>query len=202
MTATNSALDDRIAMVTACTTLGLSTGSRNRDDVLTNQEWNQLAQWLGKQKMRPADLLFAGISNLTSDGLDPQLALKANSIAERASIAALEIEQLESVGIWTLSRIDESYPQRWKMRLKSAAPPVIFGSGPVALMDRPSIAIVGSREITEELAKIANSIGLRVAQAGMVVVSGGARGPTELVCRERCKPRARQSACLRPIWQD
>jgi predicted Rossmann fold nucleotide-binding protein DprA/Smf involved in DNA uptake len=176
MTATHSAQDDRISMVAACTTLGLPAGNRGREDVLSNQEWNQLAQWLGQQQMRPADLLYADISELSTEGLDPQIAFKASAIAERASIVALEIEQLENVGIWTLSRMDEGYPQRWKSRLKSASPPVIFGTGPRALMDRSSVAIVGSREITDELGEIANSIGVRVAQAGLVVVSGGARG--------------------------
>jgi predicted Rossmann fold nucleotide-binding protein DprA/Smf involved in DNA uptake len=88
----------------------------------------------------------------------------------------MEIEQLEQVGIWTLSRIDESYPKRWKARLKSAAPPVIFGAGPVELAERQSIAIVGSREITDELGEIANQIGVRAAGSGLVVVSGGANG--------------------------
>jgi predicted Rossmann fold nucleotide-binding protein DprA/Smf involved in DNA uptake len=176
MTATHSALDDRIAMVAACTTLGLPPGNRSRDDVLSNQEWNQVAQWLGKQQMRPADLLYAGVSDLRAEDLEPKIAFKTSAIAERASVVSLEIEQLENVGIWTLSRIDETYPKRWKNRLKSAAPPVIFGSGPQELLNRPSVAIVGSREITEDLAEIANAIGLRVAQAAQVVVSGGARG--------------------------
>lgn len=176
MTATNSALDDRIAMVAACTTLGLPPGSNGREDVLSNQEWNQLALWLGKQKMRPADLLFAGASDLSSPELDPQIAFKASAVAERASVAALEIEQLWNVGIWTLSRADESYPQRWRSRLKSAAPPVIFGAGSQELMGRPSVAIVGSREITPELERIGTDIGRRVVEIGSVVISGGARG--------------------------
>jgi predicted Rossmann fold nucleotide-binding protein DprA/Smf involved in DNA uptake len=176
VTATNSVLDDRIAMVAACTTLGLPSGSPNREDVLTNQEWNRLAQWLGTQQMRPADLLYAGVADLNSAELDPQLALKAAAVADRASMVALELEQLGQTGIWTLSRIEEGYPRRWKARLKGAAPPVIFGAGPVELADRPSIAIVGSREITDDLGEVANAIGLRAARAEMVVVSGGANG--------------------------
>lgn len=176
MTIAYSALDDRIAMVAACTTLGMPAGSRSRDDVLTNQEWNQVAQWLLKQQKRPGDLLLLQASDLTTGGLDTQLAFKAASIADRASVAALEMEQLDRVGIWTLSRTDDDYPQRWKNRLKSVAPPVIFGTGPCELLDHESIAIVGSREITAELSEIAESIGLRAARAGFTVVSGGARG--------------------------
>lgn len=172
MTADHSSLDDRIAMVAACTTLG----ARNRDDVLTTQEWNQLAQWLGKRQMRPADLLFAESTELVGEDLDPRIAFKATSISERASIVAIEIEQLETVGIWTMSRMDADYPSRWKQRLKSAAPPVIFGSGPRDLLQRQGIAIVGSREIERDLTEIAETIGLRVADAGYLVISGGARG--------------------------
>lgn len=176
MTATHSLLDDRIVMVAACTTLGLPAGSRNRDDVLSNQEWNRLALWLGKQQMRPADLLFASVADLSSDDLDPQLALKVAVVADRSSLVAMGIEQLDQIGIWTRCRIDDDYPGRWKARLKSSAPPVIFGAGPVKLADRPSVAIVGSRDITGELGDIANAIGVRAARAEMVVVSGGANG--------------------------
>lgn len=176
MTATHPLLDDRIAMVAACTTLGSPSSALGRDDVLTNREWNQLAQWLGKQQKRPADLLFSAVSDLASDDLDPQIAFKATAIAERASLVAMAIEQLEQVGIWTRTRIDDDYPRLWKARLKSAAPPVIFGTGPLELANRPSIAIVGSREITDELGELANSIGMRAASAGFVVVSGGANG--------------------------
>jgi predicted Rossmann fold nucleotide-binding protein DprA/Smf involved in DNA uptake len=176
MTATHSALDDRIAMVAACTTLGLPAGSRNRDDILTTTEWNQLAQWLGKQQMRPADLLFASIADLATDDLDAQLAFKASAIADRSSVVAMELEQLEQVGIWTMSRIDDGYPRRWKERLKSAAPPAVFGTGPRGLFDRESVAIVGSREITGELSEVTDVVGRRAAQTGLVVVSGGARG--------------------------
>lgn len=176
MTVTQPMLDDRIAMVAACTTIGLPAGARNRDDVLTNQEWNQLAQWLGKHQMRPADLLFSDVSDLSSGDLDAQIAFKATAIAERASLVAMAIEQLEQAGIWTRTRIDEDYPTRWKSRLKGSAPPVIFGAGPLELGNRPTIAIVGSREITKELGELANSIGSRAASAGFCIVSGGAKG--------------------------
>jgi len=176
MTVASFALDDRIAMATACTTLGLPAGSRGRDDVLSNREWNEVARWLLERQMRPADLLFAGDADLESDGIDPRIAAKARAIPDRASTVALEIEQLERVGIWTMSRADTGFPRRWKERLKSLAPAVIFGAGPAELLDRPAVAIVGSREITEELGELGNSIGQRVAQAGMMVVSGGARG--------------------------
>ncbi len=176
MSATQSVLDDRIAMVAACTTLGLPPGTRNREDVLSTQEWNSLAQWLGKQHMRPADLLYAGIADLSPAELDSQIAFKASAIADRSSIVAMELERLGQVGIWALCRIEDAYPRRWKARLKSAAPPVIFGAGPVDLADRPSMAIVGSREITNDLGEAANAIGVRAAGAGMVVVSGGANG--------------------------
>lgn len=176
MTAPHTTLDDRIAMVAACTTLGFPAGSRNRHDVLSNQEWNLVALWLAERQLRPADLLLLSASELAESKLDPQLAMKTSAVADRASVVALEMEQLERVGIWTLSRIDDGYPLRWRSILRGVAPPVIFGAGPWSLLDRESIAIVGSREITDELSEIANALGSRIAQAGMAVVSGGARG--------------------------
>lgn len=176
MTIATNALDDRIAMATACTTLGLPAGTRSRNDVLSTKEWNQLAQWLHKRHLRPADLLLAGNVEQDVDELGERIVDKARAIPDRASTVALEIERLEQVGIWTMSRADVCFPRRWRERLKSAAPVVIFGAGPATLLDRPSIAIVGSREITDELGELGNAIGRRIFQAGMVVVSGGARG--------------------------
>lgn len=56
------------------------------------------------------------------------------------------------------------------------APPLIFGRGEIDLLDRPAVAIVGTRACTEYGADVARSIADALSKAGVVVVSGLAYG--------------------------
>ncbi|HUF69541.1 MAG TPA: DNA-processing protein DprA [Longimicrobiales bacterium] len=56
------------------------------------------------------------------------------------------------------------------------APPLIFARGDTGLLDRPAVAIVGTRACTEYGADVARSIADALARAGVVVVSGLAHG--------------------------
>ncbi len=170
-------LDDRIAMVTACTALGRPSRTGQRDDVLTTQEWNHVARWLIRTERRPAELLFPSIVELIKDSeLDPRIVDRVISIPDRASATNDEMTRMDEGGIWTICRADDAFPKKWKKRLGSTAPPVIFGAGPKDLLDWRSVAIVGSRSIAEPLGGIARELGARVTQSGMTVVSGAAKG--------------------------
>jgi predicted Rossmann fold nucleotide-binding protein DprA/Smf involved in DNA uptake len=170
--------DDRIATIAACSMMDALAGRRGKSEPLAPSEWSKVAQWLHERGLRPADLLDTAQAMFqTAEGLDPRLAQRLVDLPERAALVALELEQYESRGIWSLVRFDDAYPQRWRERLKSLAPPVIFGAGPKSLLqETPALAIVGSRDIGEELAETALAIGVRAAGNGYMVVSGGARG--------------------------
>lgn len=55
-------------------------------------------------------------------------------------------------------------------------PPVLFALGNVALLSRPAAAIVGSRDHSAYGADVCRAIAMTAARAGVVVVSGMARG--------------------------
>ncbi len=55
-------------------------------------------------------------------------------------------------------------------------PPVVFALGNLSLLERPAVAIVGSRDHTPYGAEVCRSIAREAAWAGIVVVSGMARG--------------------------
>jgi predicted Rossmann fold nucleotide-binding protein DprA/Smf involved in DNA uptake len=172
-----SALDDRIATVTACSPLDSSPRSRKRDLALTTQEWNRLAKWLIETERRPADLLFPSIVEcLTGSELDQRIVGKACSIPDRASDAYAAMSRMEEEGFWTLCRADSAFPRRWKKLLGSSAPPVIFGAGNQDLLDRKAVSIVGSRAVSPFLADIARILGAQLAQCGRTIVSGAAQG--------------------------
>lgn len=89
---------------------------------------------------------------------------------------AFELDRLRSRGIWVLTLLDDAYPARLRDRLETAAPPVLFGSGPAAALAGGGVAIVGSRDANESANAFTERLAAAVAAAGESVVSGGARG--------------------------
>ena len=49
---------------------------------------------------------------------------------------AFELDRLQSRGVWVVTIADDGYPTRLRERLGSAAPPVLFGSGPAVAPGR------------------------------------------------------------------
>ncbi len=66
------------------------------------------------------------------------------------------------------------YPAR--LARQPHAPPVLFHEGALSLLERPAVAVVGTRRCTPEGRQHARALGRAVAAAGGVVVSGGAWG--------------------------
>jgi DNA processing protein len=56
------------------------------------------------------------------------------------------------------------------------APPVLFASGNLSLLGRPTVAIVGSRDHSAYGAEVCRRVAWAAAEAGVVVASGMARG--------------------------
>ncbi len=169
--------DDRIATIAACSSTAHSGYGTFGSEPLGPIEWSEVGQWLQWQGMRPAALLDPAMSPAIRAGLKPRLAERVVELPSRADQVSGALDALERRGFWALVRFDDAYPQRWRDRLKTSAPPVIFGCGERELLiQTPSAAIVGSRNIDHQLAGIAREIGSRSASAGYLVVSGGARG--------------------------
>lgn len=89
------------------------------------------------------------------------------------------------LGIFPLTRISEGYPARLR-RLGEDAPAVLFCRGDRALLERPAVALAGSRELTSAGEAFARRVGALAAAEGFVLVSGNARGAD----------RTAQDACL------
>jgi len=90
--------------------------------------------------------------------------------------ARAEIERLRGLGLRFLARSDPAFPPL--LRAIHDPPPGLFvrGDGDVALLARPAVAIVGARACSAYGRQISRSLGRELASAGLVVVSGLARG--------------------------
>jgi DNA processing protein len=85
-------------------------------------------------------------------------------------------ERLAACGIRWLGRSDDAFPQA--LRSIFDPPPGLFlrGGGDFEVLDRPAVAVVGARACSAYGSHVARAFGRELASAGLVVVSGMARG--------------------------
>lgn len=144
---------------------------------LTTRQYGVLARWLRERSMRPADLLDgpgrARLSELQSANLAPDIIEK---LLDRGAALGMMAERWTSRGLWVISRSDDAYPGRLKSYLGQEAPPLLYGAGEPRLLQAGGLAIVGSREASEEDIAFARSVGAACASQDIAVISGGARG--------------------------
>lgn len=88
--------------------------------------------------------------------------------------AQREAETIERLGARLLVLGDEEYPA--PLSAIADAPSVLSVLGDVALLSRPSVAMVGARNASAAGRRFARSLAEEIGQAGLVVVSGLARG--------------------------
>ena len=110
-------------------------------------------------------------------GALPGLALRGGGrvprIAPRAAVEA-EIAAVEAAGARYLFLGQGLYP-RLLAELDNA-PPALIVRGDLKLLDRPTVAIVGARNASAAACRFARMLAQELAEAGMLVVSGLARG--------------------------
>jgi DNA processing protein len=84
--------------------------------------------------------------------------------------------RLAELGLRWVARSDEAFPAR--LRAIHDPPPGLFVRGEAALspLDSPSVAIVGARACSSYGAEVATSLARELTAAGVLVISGLARG--------------------------
>ena len=124
-------------------------------------------------------------ADLRALGCDAAFAASVAGLLNRERELELYLSIAAERGIRPLTRISPEYPARLR-RLGDAAPAVLFCRGRTELLNRPAVALVGSRELTESGRAFARRVGELAAREGLVLVSGNARGAD----------RTGQEACL------
>jgi len=89
---------------------------------------------------------------------------------------SLAVEKWTNQGLWVLGRSDTNYPKRLKQRLKHSAPAILYGVGNIELLSLGGLAILGSRDVDDEIVGYTRRVAQNIAVQGMQVISGGARG--------------------------
>lgn len=108
----------------------------------------------------------------TIDGMTPACAtaIKATPIAAGRQLA----EAADRIGARILMPEDADFPA--PLRTIPDPPPVLFAMGNLGLLQRPALAVVGSRDHSVYGQAVARGVAMLAARAGIVVVSGMARG--------------------------
>jgi DNA processing protein len=84
--------------------------------------------------------------------------------------------KLSALGYRWLARSDPAFPARLRSIHDPPAGLFVRGAAPLALLDGPSVAIVGARACSHYGTSVAASLARELAAAGVLVVSGLARG--------------------------
>jgi predicted Rossmann fold nucleotide-binding protein DprA/Smf involved in DNA uptake len=145
---------------------------------LTPAEWARLATAIHESDWRgPGQLVGLSARDLGAGlAIDPPTAERVASLLDRGGTLALELERLDSRGIWLVTRADDEYPEALKKRLGLKAPAVLFGAGRRDVTPGRGVAVVGSRDASDDALEFAEGLGRAIASEGAVVVSGAARG--------------------------
>lgn len=170
-----SLTQDTQATLLLCARLGQQNGQTGKP--LTTPQYSLLARWLQEQSLRPRDLLHdLGRERLGALNLKDISREDVESLLERGTALAVLIERWTSHGLWVISRGDPEYPNRYKNYLQHASPPVLFGVGDVSVLQCGGLAIVGSRDASEQELGFAKRVGIKCASQEIPVISGAAKG--------------------------
>ena len=166
-----------ILLLTAPLIIGERRG-RREDSVrpLTFTEYEKLARRLRDCGRQPADLIGPGADEVLYEchtGLEND---QVAQLLKRGFQLSAALEHWATRSMWVVSRADPDYPRQIKRRLGEYAPTVIYGCGDRALLENGGLAVVGSRQVSEELIEYTKEIGRIAATSECAIVSGGARG--------------------------
>jgi DNA processing protein len=145
-------------------------------DLLTLGEYNKLARILREKQKQPADLIGPDAQDLIELCAQPFGRERLDALLGRGFLLSQAVERWNARAIWVISRADARYPKRLKARLKEDAPPLLYGCGEIALLEKGGLAVVGSRHVDDELISFTENVGRLAAKAHRSVISGGAKG--------------------------
>lgn len=131
---------------------------------------------VGRRLEDLAGFPFQELLDILGAGLDGILPPLSNLGGNDLSRAGRVLEEVGSRGIHVLCGDEGDYPRPIRSFSGRYAPPLLFCRGNLELLDCPLGGIVGTRRVTDNGGELARLSARAFGEAGVVVVSGGARG--------------------------
>ncbi|MBR2890610.1 MAG: DNA-processing protein DprA [Oscillospiraceae bacterium] len=124
------------------------------------------------------DLVAAGYGNAAAEHI--------LRLLEETELLEYYVNKGLRAGCVPITRASSQYPAAVRKRLGLDAPGCLWARGDLSLLDTPTIALVGSRDLREPNRAFAEEVGRQAALQGITLVSGNARGADKTA----------QNACL------
>ncbi len=122
----------------------------------------------------PEAVLAASTEQLAAvEGIAPELA-RAIAACRRDDATERRIAAARERGAFALSWLDDAYPA--PLKELSHSPPVLFVRGNLDPKDKLGVAVVGTRRPSHYGQQVAEKLGRELAENGVTVISGLARG--------------------------
>lgn len=129
-----------------------------------------------KQTEKPVEDRELTADDLLALGYGGEMAEHILFLLSRQEQLEYYVNQAARKDCYPISRISRNYPVILRNRLGMDCPGVLWAKGDSTLLERPAIALVGSRDLREENLHFATEAGRQAAKQGYVLVSGNARG--------------------------
>ena len=142
---------------------------------LTIAQFRKLARRVRDSEKAPGDRELE-LSDLTALGYDAEDGRRILRLLDEEALLARYLAKADRYGCVPLTRLTPGYPRRILEALGDDAPGCIWARGDLSLLERPGIALVGSRELQPENRRFAREAGAQAARQGLTLISGNARG--------------------------
>ena len=152
---------------------------------LTPAQFRKLARRVRDSEKAPEERELER-KDLTKLGYSTEEACRILELFSEEALLERYLARAAKFGCVPLTRLTPGYPRRILDALGDDAPGCIWARGDLSLLERPGIALVGSRELRPENERFAREVGIQAARQGLTLISGNARGAD----------RTAQDACL------
>ena len=142
---------------------------------LTVAQFRKLARRVRESEKAPGDRELE-LSDLTALGYDAEYGRRILRLLDEEALLDRYLAKADRYGCVPLTRLTPGYPRRILEALGDDAPGCIWARGDLSLLERPGIALVGSRELRPENRRFAREAGAQAARQGLTLISGNARG--------------------------
>lgn len=134
---------------------------------------------------KPAQIRDLEPGDLLALGYGREMAERIVALLDEEALLESYLRRGMGSGCYPLARVTEGYPAVVRRRLGLDAPGCLWYKGDVSLLDRPMIALVGSRLIRGANEAFAREVGRQAALQGYTLVSGNAVG-ADMTAQEAC----------------
>ncbi len=134
---------------------------------------------------KPAENRHLTAEDLLALGYGTEVAEHIVFLLSRQEQLDYYVNQAARRDCYPITRISSLYPAALRRRLGLDCPGCLWAKGDSSLLERPAVALVGSRDLREDNLHFAEEVGRQAAKQGYVLISGNARG-ADRTAQESC----------------